>query len=88
MSVFDPHNVETCRAIFNGDEVEAVDEMDYRTLLLLYEDAIKTVAIYKSAFEDVMYQEFSSNADRIADFLGAARVEVEMFHKTHGRMPE
>lgn len=38
--VFDPHNVQTCRASFNGDEVEAVDEMDYRTLLLLYDDAL------------------------------------------------
>jgi hypothetical protein len=47
--VFDPHNVKFME--MNGDGV--VDEMDYKTLLLLYDYAIKKAAIYKTAFEDV-----------------------------------
>lgn len=43
-----------------------VTDTDYDSLLLEFR-------IYKKAFEDVMYQEFSSNQQHIDNFLESAR---------------
>lgn len=69
--LFNARNVKIME--LNRDGV--VDEVDYQTLLLLYEDSLKSAAAYHSALEDVINQELNSGPRHIEEFLESARKE-------------